>query len=161
MQTDPFLTVKQTTAPHALLVLPPPFLNTSKVVTMNFGRVLGETTPPPLSKIAHHQPNSQQTNKSCRPSYCHLSSLCDSTCAPLWRSPADSRTWIKTWQIRPLIIEEGAVDGDRVGVSVDTFSFFPGPFTVALINNQQNAGQCMQFSFFSKARNLRGTPAAL
>lgn len=69
-----------------------------------------------IPKIAHHQPSSQQTNKTCRPSYCHLSSLCDFSLVLLLRSPADLKTSIKTWQIRPLVIEEGRIDSDRARV---------------------------------------------
>lgn len=77
--------------------------NTLKVVTINLGRVLRvtphrfPTTTTTIiiaaSKIAHHQPSSRQTNRSCRPSYIHLSSRRGST---MKEPPADTRTWIKT-----------------------------------------------------------------
>lgn len=65
------------------------------------------------------QTNYQQTNKSCRPSYCHLSSLCD-----IIIKEACWKVWIKTWQIRLLIKEEGRVDGGRMRASQFSALYF-------------------------------------
>ncbi len=132
MQTDPFLTTKQTTAPDfESLFACVAFFKRFKSRHGELRSCLVRNSPlssaafPP--KIAHHQPNSQQTNKSCRPSYCHLSSsLCNSSRALLLTEPRGHRSWIKTWQIRLLITEEGRVDGDRGRVTVGAAQF-PAP----------------------------------